>query len=214
MPPPPGLVDAKPITEVDNENKILVSNVWSDSPQFLPQFLLKVKEEYKMVKKLGSGGFASVFLVANQVKNLFTFWFEYTWLGVKWKWKPFSIIDLDTLDQEDGRFYAAKYQKTRDSEEKWSARTEVSLLRKMEPCRWRHWRRFPEIIVSVKQELLFRHIIDLVDFFEGVSESVIVMQFAEGLSHLLTSFDFSSLFICLVSMSQKSFFFCPGTCDT
>ena len=32
--------------------------------------------------------------------------------------------------------------------------------------------------------LLFRHIIDLVDFFEGVSESVIVMQFAEGFSHL------------------------------
>ena len=74
MPPPPGLVDAKPITEVDNENKILASNVWSNSPQFL----LKVKEEYKMVKKLGSGGFASVFLVANQVKTLFTFLFEYT----------------------------------------------------------------------------------------------------------------------------------------
>ena len=48
------------------------------SPQFLLQFLLKVKEEYKMVKKLGSGGFASVFLVANQVKTLFTFLFEYT----------------------------------------------------------------------------------------------------------------------------------------
>ena len=27
----------------------------------------------------------------------------------------------------------------------------------------------------------FRHIIDLVDFFEGVSESVIVMEFAEGM---------------------------------
>ena len=54
-------------------------------PNFSPQFLLKVKEEYKMVKKLGSGGFASVFLVANQVKTLFTFWFEYTWPGGKWK---------------------------------------------------------------------------------------------------------------------------------
>ena len=149
MPPPPGLVDAKPITEVDNENKILASNVWSNSPQFL----LKVKEEYKMVKKLGSGGFASVFLVANQVKTLFTFLFEYSWPGGKWK--PFSIIDLDTLDQEDGRFYAAKYQKTRDSEEKWSARTEVSLLRKMEPCRWRrHWHQFPEIIVSLQKEYI------------------------------------------------------------
>jgi len=100
MPPPPGLVDAKPISEV--------------------------KVKYKVVKKLGSGGFASVFLVS---------------------------------DQEDGRFYAAKYQKTRDNEEKWSARTEVALLKRMEPC---------------------RHIIDLVDFFEGVSESVIVMEFAEG----------------------------------
>ena len=28
--------------------------------------------------------------------------------------------------------------------------------------------------------LLFRHVINLVDFFEGVSESVIVMEFAEG----------------------------------
>ena len=29
--------------------------------------------------------------------------------------------------------------------------------------------------------MFFRHIIDLVDFFEGVSESVIVMEFAEGM---------------------------------
>ena len=69
MPPPPGLVDAKPITEVNDEN------VWKEKTisrcerrvgcvgHLLPQ----VKEEYKMVKKLGSGGFASVFLVANQV---------------------------------------------------------------------------------------------------------------------------------------------------
>ena len=28
--------------------------------------------------------------------------------------------------------------------------------------------------------LFFRHVINLVDFFEGVSESVIVMEFAEG----------------------------------
>ena len=31
----------------------------------------KVKEEYKMVKKLGSGGFASVFLLSNQVPLFF-----------------------------------------------------------------------------------------------------------------------------------------------
>ena len=34
--------------------------------------------------------------------------------------------------------------------------------------------------MSSKAPFLFRHIIDLVDFFEGVSESVIVMEFAEG----------------------------------
>ena len=33
----------------------------------LSQIVDKVKEEYKMVKKLGSGGFASVFLLSNQV---------------------------------------------------------------------------------------------------------------------------------------------------
>ena len=85
-----------------------------------------LKEEYKLVKKLGSGGFASVFLVSNQA---------------------------------DGRFYAAKYQKVRDSEEKWSARTEVALLRKMEQCQF---------------------IINMKDFFEGASESVIVTEYAEG----------------------------------
>ena len=85
-----------------------------------------LKEEYKLVKKLGSGGFASVFLVSNQA---------------------------------DGRLFAAKYQKVRDSEEKWSARTEVALLRRMERC---------QFIINIK------------DFFEGASESVIVTEYAEG----------------------------------
>ena len=51
-----------------------------------------LKDEYKMVKKLGSGGFASVFLVSNQ---------------------------------SDGIFYAAKYQKVRDNDEKWCAKTDL-----------------------------------------------------------------------------------------
>ena len=85
-----------------------------------------LKDEYKLVKKLGSGGFASVFLVSNQ---------------------------------SDGRFYAAKYQKVRDSEEKWCARTEVALLRRMEQCQFT---------------------INIIDFFEGASESVIVTEYAEG----------------------------------
>ena len=85
-----------------------------------------LKDEYKLVKKLGSGGFASVFLVSNQ---------------------------------SDGRFYAAKYQKVRDSEEKWCGRTEVALLRRMEQCQF---------------------IINIIDFFEGASESVIVTEYAEG----------------------------------
>ena len=85
-----------------------------------------LKEEYKLVKKLGSGGFASVFLVSNQA---------------------------------DGRFYAAKYQKVRDSEEKWSSRTEVALIKRMEQSRF---------------------IINLKDFFEGPTESVILTEFAEG----------------------------------
>ena len=39
----------------------------------------------------------------------------------------------------------------------------------------------------------FRHIIDLVDFFEGVSESVIVMEFAEGMISTSTIFVLRSL---------------------
>ena len=39
----------------------------------------------------------------------------------------------------------------------------------------------------------FRHIIDLVDFFEGVSESVIVMEFAEGMISTSTIFALRSL---------------------
>ena len=50
-----------------------------------PKSVTLLKEEYKFVKKLGSGGFATVFLVSNQL---------------------------------DGRFYAAKYQKVRDNEDK------------------------------------------------------------------------------------------------
>lgn len=76
MPPPPTLVEAKPVQDL--------------------------KSQYRLVKKLGAGGFATVFLLANQ---------------------------------SDGKFYAAKYQKARDNEEKWSARTEVSLLRRMDPCK-------------------------------------------------------------------------------
>ena len=85
-----------------------------------------LKDEYKMVKKLGSGGFASVFLVSNQ---------------------------------SDGRFYAAKYQKVRDNDEKWCARTEVALIKRMEQSHF---------------------IINMKDFFEGPSESVIVTEYAEG----------------------------------
>ena len=97
----------------------LPTEVWSKPVNLL-------KEEYRLVKKLGSGGFASVFLISNQA---------------------------------DGKFYAAKYQKTRDSEEKWSARTEVALIRRMEQC---------EFIIKLK------------DFFEGPCESVIVTEYAEG----------------------------------
>ena len=85
-----------------------------------------LQDEYKFVKKLGSGGFASVFLVSNQL---------------------------------DGRFYAAKYQKVRDKDDKWSSRTEVALIKRMEPC---------------------HSIININDFFEGPSESVIVTEYAEG----------------------------------
>ena len=52
-----------------------------------------------MVKKLGSGVFASVFLVSNQ---------------------------------SDGIFYAAKYQKVRDNDEKWCARAEVDRIKRIE----------------------------------------------------------------------------------
>ena len=85
-----------------------------------------LQDEYKFVKKLGSGGFASVFLVSNQ---------------------------------SDGRFYAAKYQKVRDKDDKWSSRTEVALIKRMEPC---------------------HSIINIKEFFEGPSESVIVTEYAEG----------------------------------
>ena len=72
MPPPPGLVDAKPITEV---NLSYIGNTShhniNHTLNHLNHFVDKVKEEYKMVKKLGSGGFASVFLLSNQVQLSF-----------------------------------------------------------------------------------------------------------------------------------------------
>ena len=67
MPPPPGLVDAKPITEVNDVQKGKTISRSERRVGYVGHFLPQVKEEYKMVKKLGSGGFASVFLVANQV---------------------------------------------------------------------------------------------------------------------------------------------------
>ena len=72
MPPPPGLVDAKPITQVNDQNvqkgrTISRCERREGYEKNVGHLLPQVKEEYKMVKKLGSGGFASVFLVANQV---------------------------------------------------------------------------------------------------------------------------------------------------
>lgn len=75
MPPPPGLVDAKPITEVNDVQKgktISRCERREGYEKNVGHLLPQVKEEYKMVKKLGSGGFASVFLVANQVFTTFS----------------------------------------------------------------------------------------------------------------------------------------------
>ena len=55
--------------------------------------------------------------------------------------------------------------------------------------------------------LLFRHVINLVDFFEGVSESVIVMEFAEGWPHIILPHKVLLVFFSLIhfnlSMSPK-----------
>ena len=50
----------------------------------------KVKEEYKMVKKLGSGGFASVFLLSNQVPLFLSQTFNSNLQNIK----TFRIPDL------------------------------------------------------------------------------------------------------------------------
>ena len=52
----------------------------------------------------------------------------------------------------------AKYQKVRDNDEKWCARTEVALIKRMEQSHF---------------------IINMKDFVEGPSESVIVTEYAE-----------------------------------
>ena len=95
----------------------------------------------------------------------------------------------------------------------------------MEPCRWLsiHLPVFLYICINIYiyvfhvskadffnqhiTSILFRHVINLVDFFEGVSESVIVMEFAEGWPHIILPHKVLLVFFSLIhfnlSMSPK-----------
>ena len=94
MPPPPGLVDAKPITEVDYENKILVSNVWSNFQPIFAQGEGGVQDGeearlwrlcFRLPRRQSSENpfhfLIWILLTRRKVKNLFNYRSWYSWPG-------------------------------------------------------------------------------------------------------------------------------------